>query len=627
MSAIGGIYYRDGRPARSEDVRPMLDRPAYRGDGGSGVTARGACVLCHTPLRDTPESSLERYPIEEGELMLAASARLDNREELARILGHADLLDAALLLAAFRRWGSECPAYLLGDFAFAAWDGRRLVLARDPIGVRPLYYHLSARRCVFATHLSGVLPVPDVPRRLDAFRTAEYLSDGSDDAGRTFYRDIRRLPPGSVLVVEPDREHLHTYWRPDRGKEVRLGSDAQYAEAFRELLTDAVRVRMRTAFPKGAHLTGGLDSSSIVALARELKDPAEPLHTLTLSFPDLPRCDETRYARSVIEQGGVEPHVVDVGGENQIDDLDEVLGWFGQPVAWTSWALDRALFRTARDLGLRVVLSGISGDITLSHADGYFIELLRSLRWPALYREVMSFCRDRGFDPGMIWREDVLQPAWRTLPPMWLRRYIWGRRFEGAPFNPLIHPDLDRESGYTAFRREQEIERLALRRTLRGHHYTMMAGNAVAYGCEISDVATAAHGLRHVYPFYDRRLMEFGLGLPNDQKMRGGVTRYILREAMSDRLPEPVLKRWTKVDLSMHVSRTLVHNNLAYLKAFAEGGPAPLEGLVDHAALRRYLGEAIASAEKQPGEPVPHLGTVLRAVVLARWLDTNPVER
>src|SRR3989441_8528576 len=248
--------------------------------------------------------------------VLTADARIDNRAELLAALGRGvEATDAELILGAYQRWGERAPEHLLGDFAFAIWDGRREVLfcARDHFGVKPFYYHHAPGRLfAFGSEIKALLALAEVPRRLNETRVADYLVPLLEDKEITFYEEIVRLPPAHRMTVSRDGMRIEQSWALDPTREIRLKSDAEYAAAFREIFTEAVRCRLRSAFPVGSMLSGGLDSSSIVCVARKLlaEDGGGKLHTFSAIFPDVPECDEREYIEAVLGGHGVKPHYV-----------------------------------------------------------------------------------------------------------------------------------------------------------------------------------------------------------------------------------------------------------------------------------------------------------------------------
>ena len=307
MSGIVGILHRSGRPVDRSDLRRMNARLAHRGPDRSGEWSSGPAGLGHTLLTSTPEARHETLPLrlDGSELAITADARLDNREELLRDLevpspARREITDAELILRAYETWGTDCPRRLLGDFAFAVWDGRnrRMFAARDPFGVRPFYYHSSPDLFAFASEAPALLALDRVPKTLDETRIADSLLPGLEaaDKTRTFYREIRRLPPASILIADGDRTRISSYWRLDPEREIRCPHDVDYVEEFRFYFRRSVQCRLRAVSPPGSMLSGGLDSSAIVGVAGRLlaREGRGPLHTFSIKLPGDPRCAETR---------------------------------------------------------------------------------------------------------------------------------------------------------------------------------------------------------------------------------------------------------------------------------------------------------------------------------------------
>ncbi|MEM6753927.1 MAG: lasso peptide isopeptide bond-forming cyclase, partial [Cyanobacteria bacterium P01_C01_bin.38] len=276
MSGIVGIRYLDKRPVDSESISKMIDVLAHRGPDGADIWVDGCVGLGHLMLQTTPESLIEKLPYcnQSGDLAITADARIDNRDELIAALQinnrPADkIVDSELILAAYEKWGEDCPNHLLGDFAFAIWDKRKQILfcARDHMGVKPFYYYYYDNTFVFGSEIKALLCLEEVPRRLNEVRIADYLNLMLEDKVITSYRGILRLPPAHIMVVSLQGINSKCYWWLDRNREIKLDSDAAYAEEFRKIFTEAVRCRLRSAFPIVSQLSGGLDSSSVTCVA------------------------------------------------------------------------------------------------------------------------------------------------------------------------------------------------------------------------------------------------------------------------------------------------------------------------------------------------------------------------
>ena len=221
MSGIIGIYCLDGRPIDPMVLERMGESIAHRGQDGAGMWNSGPVGLGHRMRWTTPESLHEQLPLvnKTGNLILTADARIDNRDELIAALdltGHPgrEMSDSALILSAYEQWGECCPEKLLGDFAFAIWDGRkrRLFLARDHFGVKPFYYYRSDRLFVFASEIKALFNIPEVPRQLNEARVSHYLTPMMEDKTVTFYREIFRLPAHHTMTVSREGAKVRPYW-------------------------------------------------------------------------------------------------------------------------------------------------------------------------------------------------------------------------------------------------------------------------------------------------------------------------------------------------------------------------------------------------------------------------------
>lgn len=573
MSGIVGLYHFATSAAPRGGTARMLAALSHRGPEGRTTWQQGRIGFGHAALHTTPEARHEVWPLvsPDGDRALVADARIDNRAELLSLLRPRRteagvVTDAALILAAYERWGRDCARRLVGDFAFALWDRRRewLFCARDVFGVRPFYYALEAgRRFAFGSELKALLRLDDGLSALNEEHLADVLAGLSATTTDTAYASIRRLPPAHTLTVTPGACRVDRYWSLDAARTVRYASDAEYAAAFRAVFDEAVRCRLRSPGPVGALLSGGLDSSSIVATAQAL-NATPPLHTFSTVFDAHPSCDERRYIEAVVQQGGVTPHAAAGEDVSPVRLLDALGTTQDQPYAAPNLALSWLQYTKARAQGIRVLLDGHGGDEVVSHGDGRLFELARAGRWWGLARELRGLRRT-----GRLGSATALfgKYAWGLGVLPWLRRHprvhaLWNgiRRGIGlfrrwGPAEPA--PDEDDlqvlraavrertgvDDRYAAHRREQRRPLVEAERHARQLRHPIQVG-----GFEVLDPLSASFGIETRYPFWDRRLVEFCLALPSDQKLRHGWGRFVLREAMAGRLPEAVRLRATKTD-------------------------------------------------------------------------------
>ena len=311
MSAITGIFYRDGREVSHNQIKKMNDSLSHRGKDGSEVLVDGSLAFGHQMLHTTQESLHEKLPFkdESSGMVITADARIDNRAELAPLLKLEDnenVPDSAFILEAYKMWGDQCPEKLLGDFAFAVWDPKKeqLFCARDHMGVKPFYYYLSDETFFFATEIKALFCLPEVSHEINELKVAFHLAL-IDDATSTFYEDVLRLGAAHSLTVSTTETKLRMYWKLDPELKIKMDSEDDYIKAFREIFTEAVRSRLRSAFPVGSELSGGLDSSSVTCVAKKIlmssKNSSDKLKTFSFIFKDFPDADERYYINKVIE--------------------------------------------------------------------------------------------------------------------------------------------------------------------------------------------------------------------------------------------------------------------------------------------------------------------------------------
>lgn len=619
MSAIAGLFQRDGRPLEAATLESMVAAFTHRGPDAVEMWCEGPIGLAHGLLLTTPEGSHSRRRLvsTENRLVLSADARLDNRSDVIVALGlteHAsrEISDDELLLSAYGRWGDHAPEHLLGDFAFTVWDSRRRTLycARDRMGVRPFYYFASPRTFAFASEIKGLLALPEVPRRLNEARVADHLGATVTDKTSTFYQDILRLPPGHCLTVAPETLGQRRYWALDPTREVRHESDRAYADAFRAHFLDAVRCRLRAVAPVGSTLSGGLDSSSVVCVARELlrENTGGWLHTFSAVFPGLPQADELRLINAVLRDGKVVAHHLRGDVVDPLADLHGALPYMDEPSYSTVTLLYRSLFRQARQHGVRVLLDGLEGDTTVSHGTAYPLELARTGRWMTLATEVTAFARIGRVSSGRLLWQTV-----RPLAPMWMRR-LRRRLRRPEPRDLVLRPDLVQRSGLEERLDALREEWRTGERTARQDHWRRIDSPLVTQAIESVGASASAFSIEPRHPFLDSRLLEFCLALPGRQTLCHGATRVVMREAMAGFLPEEVRWRQGKANLRAVIPHALGTAGPAVLDSVLKREAEVLSSYLDVAALRATCDRFVHS-----GDPRYALA-VWKAVTFAAWL-------
>jgi asparagine synthase (glutamine-hydrolysing) len=548
-----------------------------------------------------------------GELVVVGDFRLDNRSDLlaaTRSQPATGLGDPELVLAAYRRWGESCVERLVGDFAFALWDGRRrlVVCARDPFGTKPLYYHLSPSTFAFASDPEAVLRLPDVPRRLNPVAMTDYLYACYEDKEATPWLDVLRLAPGSVLVVDADRVRRRRVWQPDSVRELRLDTDADYEEAFRDALGDAVRPRLPGA-GGGVYLSGGLDSSAVTCMAQPHYRGGR-LATFSAVF-DLDRgSDERCYAAAAAAMAGADPHHVRPERTSPLADWIAA-PWKGPaPSCDPQVAVCRAVTESAAEHGASVLLSGFGGDSVVSHGVAYLTELAGCGRPARFVTEVRALARRHNRPVTPLIRTYGLRPF---VPAGVLRARDRARGGEFRVGDVWAPVRAEVVRGLRLPQRAADLGQSHLPRTARQAHLAELTSGHWSYALEGAFHTDAVVGIERRYPFLDRRLAELCVSLPGDQKLRDGWTRSIMRRALVGVLPEVVRQRPGKADLSHSFVRGLLGPDRPALETLV-ARPGLVAEWVDPAALTTLWHRCLR--ERRSGDCF----TLWRVAVLSRWL-------
>lgn len=479
--------------------------------------------------------------------VVLARARLDNAASLASSLSLPPNSSVEpLLLAAYMRWGPSCPDRLIGDFAFAIWDpGRRLLIAaRDPFGVEPLFCWASRRRAAIAFRIVPLFQVPGVRRSVQEAHILRVLGgDLESTPEATAFDNIQRVRQGHFAVIERDGIRQERYWKPEEAPDVRLQDARDYSRGLWELLAGAVRCRMPQGSTIGAFLSGGLDSSTVAVLARDESKTrgTGPLRTFTLVFDSLPEVDERQFANSVLATGGFDPGFVRGDLVNPFAELGRLQGAQHEPLCLPNLHLHDAVYAAAAAGGVQVLLDGFDGDTAVSHGISWLGELAGTGRVLRAFSESLALTWRSRAPLHRLLAYHVIPAA---LPPSARRwaRALWGRADEG----------------------------LARPATERAAHEARLGRPLIGLALEGARAAADMHGVEPRYPFFDRRLVEFCLGVPPDQKLARGWTRWILRRAGQGALPRAVQWRRTKSDLTPALHARLRASAAAVRVALAE---------------------------------------------------------
>ena len=566
MCGIAGIISTNG--VRAADVAPMVDAQRHRGPDAHGAWADELCALGHRRLSviDLSEASCQPLSTDTGRVVIVFNGEiynyLDLRRELSQ-LGHRFRSggDAEVIASAYEQWGTAAISRLRGMFAFAIWDRarRRLVLARDRVGKKPLFFARTDGTMLFASELQGLLASPLTPRGIDPHAIDAYLSWGYIPAPRTAFRAVSKIDPAHWMTVDVTDAGLtvttERYWSLRYTPKKPVAIDAATSDV-RRTLTDAVRARLISDVPLGAFLSGGIDSSIVVGLMASLSD--RPVKTFSIGFDDA-RFNELEHARAVARRWKTDHHEL-VVRPDALSVLPTLVRHYGEPYADSSAIPTFYLARLARET-VTVALSGDGGDESFAGYDRYraMRDAARIAAIPggrAAARVVSSLLPD-SIDPRNRRRRAKRFLAAVGRPP-WRRYARWLQYFTDEDKARLYHGDFLEHVDLNASQRW--LESLAAADDADDDVDAAMridVQSYLPYDLLVKvDIASMANSLEVRSPFLDAEVMTTASALPVDLKLRGTTSKWILKQAFADLL-DPAIARRPKMGFGVPVGEWL----------------------------------------------------------------------
>ncbi|WP_047983998.1 asparagine synthase-related protein [Ornithinibacillus californiensis] len=556
MSAIVGIYCLDKDLVPLEHSNSLMESlTRFPSDERAIWHEHQIFMGCHAQWI-TPESIEEKLPYYDAEKKLAitADAIIDNREELFQILNIPKekncLPDSLLILLAYAKWGEDTPKYLQGDFAFMIWDEKeeKLFGARDFSGTRTLYYYHDYRRFTFSTIIEPLFTLPYIKKQINEEWLAEFLAIPSMveavDMGSTVYKGISQLPPSHSITVHDGRVKLKRYFTMEVKEKLKLGSNEEYEEAFRDVLGKAIKVRLRTNGNVGSHLSGGLDSGSVVSLAsKELRKQDKVLHTFSYvpleSFQDWTPyyyvADEGPLIKEIVNYvGNIKDNCLRFPDKSPLNDVEEFLEIMEMPYKFfenSFWL--KGISEVASKKGIKVLLNGARGNHSISWGSlnltyTYYMELMKKLRWISLNRELNNYCTN--YHTGK-----------RVVVPFLVNKIMKSKQQQPYQDQPIINPSFAEKTNVYekmevyGFRDISKPTNLNDYRNLYYKQLYVWNKSGVA-GTKLS----LRYGLWDRDPTNDINVIRFCLSIPKEQYVTSGMDRSIIRRAMKGYLPDKV---------------------------------------------------------------------------------------
>jgi asparagine synthase (glutamine-hydrolysing) len=559
----------------------------------------------------------------EGDFWLTYNGEIYNYVELRQdlqALGYTFRSegDTEVLLAAYAAWGEDCLQRFNGMYAFALWDRRRrrLFCARDRFGIKPFYYYARDGFFAFASEIKALLAHPRIPARPHPQAVYAYLVNGAVDSGaeigETFFADIHSLPARHALSLEADGTlRLWPYYDLSPNLDYPAPRFEAQAEAFGALMTDAVRLHLRSDVPLGSALSGGLDSSSLVLLINRLLQEENGVHQAQIGERQRVYCavyegerfNERPYMQAVIEATGAKATFTQPNAQKLAQDLEKLVWHQDEPMGATSVFAQYCVMEAARQDGVTVLLDGQGADETLAGYSFYYgyllAQALREGRFRAAYRQGRGALAHTSAPLLTLLTAYNLAPSWARM----LGLKLGGRRWlSHKPLQPAwIQPDFRHGFAQVAPLKHQAFPTLAQKL------YDDVFRSNLPTLLRYEDRNSMAFHIEARVPFLDYRLVEAAFHLPSEAHIRAGKTKALLRQAMRHTLPAPIQARRDKQGY------TTPHQ--AWLEALTPRINAFFAGSPRSAA---YLTpQALASLS---GPQAAHMEGVWRALNLEAWL-------
>ncbi len=588
-AATGEITTLGGADTAPEIFRaPLAYAPGGRRPGAGPAGASVGLAHRRLAILDLSPSGHQPMTDASGTLWITYNGEVYNHVELRAELEadgvrFASGSDTEVILAAYRKWGHGCLARFNGMFAFALWDGarRELFCARDRFGVKPFYYQFDGHNFAFASEPRALaLTQPRRIRpRLEALRDLIAL-DWVDHGTGTCLEGIEQLSPGHYLVLGEKGLGVRRWWSLDPESRAR-GTPADWERRFEELFTDAVRLRLRADVEVGSCLSGGLDSSAVVATASRLAE--RPLHAFSCAYDEGPAFDERPFVRLAVEASGAASHVVVPDGGDFWNVLDRLSDLQGEPTAGPGLYSQWKVMELANQAGLKVLLDGQGGDETLG---GYFRYLPLSLRDRLAGGDVAGFLSGLGPVADRLGLSTTLALCFEPWLPSGLVAPL-RRRFGQGKDRVLSAALAALPSGAPA--RPPAEFGSAVRRQMAFDTQRRLLPSLLRY----EDRNSMAFSIETRLPFLDYRLVEFAFSLPDDQKLDGVATKAILRRALADRVPARILERRDKMGFETPADVWL-RGRFATEARRRLGAAGPLHDWVDPDRLRLALDDFLS---------------------------------
>jgi asparagine synthase (glutamine-hydrolysing) len=572
MCGIAGVFDRSLNPVAPATVEGMLRVIKHRGPDDDGTYCDQGVGLgsCRLSILDLSPAGHQPMIDEETGNCIVHNGEIYNYKELRESLGLTGFKsqsDTEVILKAYAKYGIDCVQHFNGIYGFCIWDPRnkRLVCARDRLGIKPFFYSLQNGRFLFGSEIKSLLEC-GVPRRPNMGIIYDYLARGTyDHSEETFFDGVRQLPPGHTLTIEPDRFEIRKYWdlASDSEGDLEASWSGRYTEEeaeerFVDLLTDSIRLQLRSDVPVAVHISGGLDSTLLLHMVDKVNGGQGALKAFSYKYGE-EKYDESPFVDKLVKRFDWDVEFYQVEA-SEIPDLAERAMWHQeQPYPGIITLAKHKLIEASHGFGAKVILEGQGGDEIGGGYQYYFgphiLDLIQAGQPQVALRELQAFGRLNNMDTD---------GAFALVANGLSAFYQLGASADGTSFvkTHCLQPDF-----LASCQREMEFPK-PFRSNLLNMQYRDILHTKLPRILRSCDRASMAHGRELRVPFLDHRLVEFSFSLPGALKIKDGVQRHFIREAMKRFSSDPLFdlpkravvdpqREWLKGPLSSWVQEIL----------------------------------------------------------------------
>jgi asparagine synthase (glutamine-hydrolysing) len=601
MGGICGIVNFDGKPVDPGLLRRMAEAAAHRGPDGIDYWIQGHVGFAHLALHTTLESEQEHQPLvnQRGDIVLTADARVDNRDELLHVLTIKNSLnlkaptDVNLILAAYDCWGEECAKHIVGDFVIAVFNRKEqsLMLVRDHLGVKPVYYSNTEDSFVFGSEIYQVLQSPYVDKKLNNHAMALHIANMQLPADETFFERVSLLEPASAIIVKNGKTLLKDYWHLNPGKSIKYVDEKEYIGHFLWLFQKVMSSKLRAISPFGVMLSGGLDSS-VVACMISTHNPLGDrtlLKAFTWDFAGaeaIKPADEKEYAEAVASEYGIQLVRIPAHENWPLSDI----GFSthpDSPFCGHYQALIRATLLAARQREVRTVFTGYAGDEVVGGTVLPYTDYLLRLEWCKLIKDLKLHTKNTGNHILRIFFEGCLSPIIQSLLTQTIRRFFQ----DATQIPPWMTTELVQTIELDDYNTRKSIRSMKFNTWAQQQRYFRLTQPIYSRTNLWLDRLAAEMKMDLRHPWLDVRLFEYMLSIPQSVVSHAGVYKSVARKAFASIVPADVVQRQKTVNPSPLYRWGIEIVEKKRIERMFKNSIADKMGLIDASKVVQYLGQ------------------------------------